>query len=168
MNDSFEDRAARSRELVHPLGITLPPWYVAVYDEGVRLSEQEWPYIYGGGHNATFSPSVGLTKGSVKGYDCGSFTSKVMHAGLPELVPLPLTTSEIEKWGASGWGEYLAWWVVDGIVNEVFTEHTVIEFRKGVPAAHAFLMAHHTNGPPCGFVARGDWNPKGYHARRRP
>ena len=51
------------------------------------------PYIYGGGHNATFvSP----------GYDCSGTVSYALHGA--DLLTAPLDSSEFMRWGESGIG----------------------------------------------------------------
>lgn len=120
-------------------------------------------YVFGGGHNSSFMPSVGLTKGPTKGYDCSGLISAIVHGG-GELTE-PLGTHEVEHdWGLSGEGEFFTWWVVNGFVNGVFTEHCVAEFPQA-PSDHRFFMAYFTGGPPAGFAREFDTTH--YHAKRK-
>jgi hypothetical protein len=149
-------------------GASLPPWLQPIYAKAVLLDQRRYPYVFGGGHNPQFAPSIGLTDGRYgKGYDCSGIVDAALHAG--GLVRQPWGTAELEHWGASGQGEWLTVWVHNGPIptpsGPVIVNHCVLEFMRGVPGAHRFLMGHHTGGAPCGFAS--DFNTIHYHARRR-
>jgi hypothetical protein len=54
------------------------------------------PYVFGGGHNA-FQAS---------GYDCSGTVSYALHGGY--LLGTPLDSSQFERWGASGRGQWIS------------------------------------------------------------
>lgn len=54
------------------------------------------PYIYGGGHNATFTSP---------GYDCSGTVSFALHGAA--LLSSPLDSSEFMSWGAAGIGRWV-------------------------------------------------------------
>jgi cell wall-associated NlpC family hydrolase len=53
------------------------------------------PYIWGGGHGSFYS----------RGYDCSGSVSFALFGG--GLIPRPLTSSELEHWGAPGPGRWI-------------------------------------------------------------
>jgi hypothetical protein len=138
----------------------------AIYTECLSLARDEWPYVYGGGHNPRFLPSIGLTKGPTIGYDCSGVLCSAVHQGAPAEMPEPLGTHELESWGLPGHGEWMTVLVVNGIVRGVFVEHCLLEWPQA-PAEHRYFMAHFSSGPPAGFVAAGDFDPTPYAARRK-
>ena len=96
----------------------------AAYREADRIAHLHMPYVFGGGHDSTFTPS-----GSpVPGYDCSGFASRVFHQagilGVPH-VWFPFDTVAFEKWGDPGEGEWLTLWVV----NSPSQEHCFLDFR---------------------------------------
>jgi cell wall-associated NlpC family hydrolase len=54
------------------------------------------PYVYGGGHNATFTSP---------GYDCSGTVSFALHGA--SLLTAPLDSGEFETWGAAGDGRWV-------------------------------------------------------------
>jgi cell wall-associated NlpC family hydrolase len=58
---------------------------------------QDLPYTWGGGHNATFTPTPG--------FDCSAAVSFILHrAGL---LGRPLTSGELERYGEPGPGTWV-------------------------------------------------------------
>lgn len=148
--------------------MALPSWLQPVYAKAVVLDSQKCPYVFGGGHNPQYAPSIGLTRGPVKGYDCSAIVDAALHAG--KLIDFPAGTHELERWGDPGRGAWLTVWTLNGRVpagggHTVLVEHCVLEFERGVPPQHRFLMGHHTGGDPCGFASFFDTT--FYHSRRR-
>lgn len=146
--------------------MTPPTWFLDTHAKAVQLAARAFPYVLGGGHNPRFEASTGIFSAThVRGYDCSGIDSAAVHAGSPDELPFPLATHEIARWGLGGVGEWMTWWVFNGILKGIPTEHCVLEFMKGVPADQRFLMAFHTDGPPCGF--RPFFDTTGYSPRRR-
>jgi cell wall-associated NlpC family hydrolase len=54
------------------------------------------PYIFGGGHNATFTS---------RGYDCSGTVSFALHGA--SLLSAPADSSEFESWGGAGIGQWV-------------------------------------------------------------
>ncbi len=54
------------------------------------------PYVYGGGHNKTFSG---------RGYDCSGTVSFALHGG--DLLDSPLDSGSFMKWGEAGEGDWI-------------------------------------------------------------
>jgi cell wall-associated NlpC family hydrolase len=54
------------------------------------------PYVWGGGHNPTFSG---------RGYDCSGTVSFALHGA--SLLSSPLDSSSFERWGAGGLGQWV-------------------------------------------------------------
>jgi hypothetical protein len=71
-----------------------PPEIQAVIDAGNKIATL--PYIYGGGHNATFSG---------RGYDCSGSVSYALHGG--GLLDSPLDSSSFMQWGDKGPGSWI-------------------------------------------------------------
>ena len=65
------------------------------------------PYIWGGGHASFYS----------RGYDCSGAVSFALFGG--GLIPRPLSSSELERWGAPGRGR---WITVYANAGHVFAE----------------------------------------------
>src|SRR6478672_1309349 len=71
-----------------------PPEVKAIIEAGNAIATK--PYIYGGGHNATFSG---------RGYDCSGSVSYALHGG--GLLTSPLDSSSFMKWGDKGEGSWI-------------------------------------------------------------
>jgi hypothetical protein len=71
-----------------------PPEVKAIIEAGNKIATM--PYIYGGGHNATFSG---------RGYDCSGSVSYALHGG--GLLTSPLDSSSFMKWGDKGEGNWI-------------------------------------------------------------
>ena len=71
-----------------------PPEVKAVIDAGNKIATL--PYVYGGGHNATFSG---------RGYDCSGSVSYALHGG--GLLTSPLDSSSFMSWGDPGPGSWI-------------------------------------------------------------
>jgi hypothetical protein len=71
-----------------------PPAVKAVIAAGNKIATL--PYIYGGGHNATFSG---------RGYDCSGSVSYALHGG--GLLTSPLDSSSFMHWGDPGPGSWI-------------------------------------------------------------
>jgi hypothetical protein len=71
-----------------------PPEVAAIIEAGNRIATM--PYVYGGGHNATFSG---------RGYDCSGSVSYALHGG--GLLTAPLDSSSFMKWGDKGEGSWV-------------------------------------------------------------
>jgi cell wall-associated NlpC family hydrolase len=102
------------------------------------------PYIWGGGHGSWYS----------NGYDCSGAVSFALAGG--GFIPRPLTSGELESWGAPGPGRWLTVYassshtyaVIDGLRWD-----TVGDARGTGPRWHL------AGAEPPGFVAR---HPPGY------
>ena len=123
-------------------GIALPPpdapeAVQAVIDNANTIVGR--PYIWGGGHGSFYS----------YGYDCSGSVSFALFGG--GMIPRPLTSSELEGWGAPGPGK---WITVYANAGHTFMEiaglrwDTVGDARGTGPRWH--LMPTDTSG----FVAR--------------
>jgi hypothetical protein len=105
------------------------------YDELTRITTARIPYVYGGGHNATFTPDPG--------YDCSGLLSRVLHvAGLlgDPRVLFPEATEALEAWGEPGPGGWMTVWDRDVPVQH----HCFLEFHLPAPRTHRFAQAPHT------------------------
>jgi hypothetical protein len=71
-----------------------PPQVQAIIEAGNKIATL--PYVYGGGHNATFSG---------RGYDCSGSVSYALHGG--GLLDAPLDSSSFMKWGDKGLGSWV-------------------------------------------------------------
>jgi hypothetical protein len=71
-----------------------PPEVQAIIAAGNKIATL--PYVYGGGHNATFSG---------RGYDCSGSVSYALHGG--SMLTAPLDSSSFMKWGDPGEGSWV-------------------------------------------------------------
>jgi len=71
-----------------------PPQVAALIDAGNKIATL--PYVYGGGHNKTFSG---------RGYDCSGSVSYALHGG--GLLDAPLDSSDFMSWGDPGPGGWI-------------------------------------------------------------
>src|SRR5438874_3339556 len=71
-----------------------PPEIQAIIEAGDKIATL--PYVYGGGHNATFSGH---------GYDCSGSVSYALHGG--GLLDAPLDSSSFMRWGDPGPGSWI-------------------------------------------------------------
>ncbi len=104
-----------------------------VYLEAKAISEQNRPYVWGGGHATAGKPDGGTGRDSGVGYDCSGYTAACLLAGgfLPDSWKSGVPgSSEFEHLGESGQGQYMTIWAN--------AEHVWIEFhlegRKGARA----------------------------------
>lgn len=105
------------------------------YDEITRITDRRIPYVYGGGHNATFSADPG--------YDCSGLLSRALHiAGLlgQPRVLFPEATEALEAWGGPGPGRWLTVYDRDVPVQH----HCFAEFTLPGPRTMRFAQAPHT------------------------
>ncbi len=81
-------------------GLAAAPMAVPAVVQGIIWAGNELiglPYIYGGGHNATFTSP---------GYDCSGTVSFALHGA--GLLTSPLDSSEFMVWGSHGAGRWVA------------------------------------------------------------
>jgi hypothetical protein len=74
--------------------VDAPPQIQAIIEAGNKIATL--PYVYGGGHNATFSG---------RGYDCSGSVSYALHGG--GLLTSPLDSSSFMRWGNKGPGSWV-------------------------------------------------------------
>jgi cell wall-associated NlpC family hydrolase len=104
-----------------------------------------YPYIWGGGHNRKF-------KG--RGYDCSGAVSYALAGG--GFLSAPLTSSQLESWGAAGPGKWLTVYANAGHTYAVIAGlrwDTVGDAQGSGPRWHPALPYPH------GFTVR---HPPGY------
>jgi cell wall-associated NlpC family hydrolase len=102
------------------------------------------PYIWGGGHDSWYS----------RGYDCSGSVSYALAAG--GFLTAPLTSGQLEAWGASGPGRWITVYANPGHTYAVIAGlrwDTVGDAQGTGPRWHAALAY------PEGFVVR---HPPGY------
>lgn len=74
-----------------------------VIAKGKEISDRGMPYVWGGGHNASFAPS-----GNPAGYDCSGYVGACLHAA--GLIDRPMTSGEMMSIGKPGRGhEFTVW-----------------------------------------------------------
>ena len=78
------------------------------------------PYIWGGGHGSWYS----------NGYDCSGAVSFALFGG--GLIPRPLTSGELEGWGAPGPGN---WITVYANSSHTFAEIAGLRWDTSAPKA---------------------------------
>jgi hypothetical protein len=137
--------------------------YNAVYISNLRI-----PYVYGGGHGATFGPSGANNLGgglpnfgnAIKaGLDCSGAVSWALGGGAANLLDHPYDTTGLEYWGVSGEGKYFTVWV-----RSVPDGHTFIEFT--LPGKKPEIFVAHRPGTIVGFGSEshasstGNWKPR--------
>ena len=124
------------------------------YAEAAAIIAKPTPYVFAGGHNVEFAPSLSYANGigaKGAGYDCSSFSSAVLRAGGVLAIPravLPLDTADILTWGLPSRGEFLTVWVC----NDAEVKHVFLEFH-GFP--NSFCEAPHT-GALCHWFTNAD------------
>jgi hypothetical protein len=89
----------RGKATLLPSGLAIapsdaPPQIKAIIEAGNKIATL--PYVYGGGHNATFSG---------RGYDCSGSVSYALHGG--GLLTSPLDSSSFMRWGDRGPGSWV-------------------------------------------------------------
>jgi hypothetical protein len=89
----------RGKATLLPSGLAIapsdaPPQIKAIIEAGNKIATL--PYVYGGGHNATFSG---------RGYDCSGSVSYALHGG--GLLTSPLDSSSFMRWGDKGPGSWV-------------------------------------------------------------
>lgn len=109
------------------------------------------PYVFSGGHNPQFLPSLSFGNGigaPGAGYDCSSGASTALRAGgllaIPR-APVPLDTAQFLTWGQPGLGRWLTVWVR----NDSVEQHMGLEFSiatSGFYAKRWWQAANPRNG----------------------
>ena len=131
------------------------------YGEAAAIIAKPTEYVFSGGHNVEFAPSLSYDKGigaKGAGVDCSAFASIVLRAGGVLAIPravLPLDTADFLTWGLPGRGEFLTVWVR----NDAEVEHMFLEFhgfaRSFCEAPHTGALCHwFTNADTSSFTAR--------------
>lgn len=97
------------------------------------------PYIWGGGHGSWYS----------NGYDCSGSVSFALFGG--GLIPRPLTSGELEGWGAPGPGK---WITVYANAGHTFAEIAGLRWDTVGDAQGTGPRWHLASTSTAGFVAR--------------
>ncbi|MGN6256304.1 MAG: hypothetical protein ACTHN3_00940 [Solirubrobacterales bacterium] len=97
------------------------------------------PYIWGGGHASFYS----------RGYDCSGSVSFALFGG--GLIPRPLTSGELEHWGAPGPGK---WITVYANAGHTFAEIAGLRWDTVGDAQGTGPRWHLATTSTAGFVAR--------------
>jgi cell wall-associated NlpC family hydrolase len=97
------------------------------------------PYIWGGGHASFYST----------GYDCSGSVSFALFGG--GLIPRPLTSSELEHWGAPGPGKWITVFANGG---HTFAEIAGLRWDTVGDARGTGPRWHLPIASPAGFVVR--------------
>ncbi len=138
-NTSVEGSEATSILLT---GIALPPPNApqAVKDAVANANAIVGrPYIWGGGHGSWYS----------HGYDCSGAVSFALFGG--GLIPRPLTSSELEGWGAPGPGK---WITVYANASHTFAEIAGLRWDTSGTESGSGPRWHLGGRPTEGFVVR--------------
>ncbi len=102
------------------------------------------PYIWGGGHGSWFS----------RGYDCSGAVSFALAGG--GFIPRPLTSGELESWGAPGPGR---WLTVYASASHAYAVIAGLRWDTVGDARGTGPRWHLAGAAPDGFVVR---HPPGY------
>jgi cell wall-associated NlpC family hydrolase len=97
------------------------------------------PYIWGGGHGSFYS----------HGYDCSGAVSFALFGG--GMIPRPLTSSELEGWGAPGPGR---WITVYANAGHTFAEIAGLRFDTSGTESGTGPRWHLEARPSDGYVVR--------------
>jgi hypothetical protein len=103
------------------------------------------PYVFSGGHNSLWLPSLSFAQGigtKGAGVDCSSGVSIVLRAGgmcWNPRPPFPLSTGNLMEWGEEGLGLYMSVYVR----NDAVEEHTGLWFNPRF-FEHEWWQAPHT------------------------
>jgi cell wall-associated NlpC family hydrolase len=97
------------------------------------------PYVWGGGHGSWYS----------HGYDCSGAVSFALFGG--GLIPRPLTSSELEGWGAPGPGK---WITVYANAGHTFAEIAGLRWDTSGTESGSGPRWHLAARPTDGFVVR--------------
>jgi len=108
-----------------------PPEVKAAIEAGNKIATL--PYVYGGGHNATFSG---------RGYDCSGSVSYALHGG--GLLDAPLDSSSFMHWGEKGEGSWITIYTNPGHAYMVIAGLRFdTSMRTPVAASARKASAHH-------------------------
>lgn len=88
------------------------------YARAQAIDAKRYPYVFGGGHGASFAPTGG-------GYDCSGAVSAVL--GAAGELSRPQTTVGLASFGVSGEGKYLTVWVRN--TSNPRESHVFLEFK---------------------------------------
>jgi cell wall-associated NlpC family hydrolase len=97
------------------------------------------PYIWGGGHGSWYS----------YGYDCSGSVSFALFGG--GMIPRPLTSSELEGWGAPGPGR---WITVYANASHTFAEIAGLRWDTSGTESGSGPRWHLASRPTDGYVVR--------------
>ncbi len=135
-------RAADDSTSILLTGIALPPPSAPqaiqdVIDNANTIVGR--PYIWGGGHGSWYS----------HGYDCSGAVSFALFGG--GMIPRPLTSSELEGWGAPGPGK---WITVYANASHTFAEIAGLRWDTSGTESGTGPRWHLGSRPSDGFVVR--------------
>lgn len=83
----------------------VPAKVAAMVNEADAIAARRLPYVWGGGHNQSFSPSGG-TAGT--GFDCSGAISAMLHAA--GLESSPQVAAQFMSYGQAGKGQFVTIW----------------------------------------------------------
>ena len=114
---------------IPPVGA--PPQVVGAINAANRISKR--PYVYGGGHNSSFSS---------RGYDCSGAVSYALHGG--GLLTRPLDSSDFMSWADPGVGKWItvytnpghAFVIIAGLRLDTSAAGVTAAFAKQIPTAN--------------------------------
>jgi hypothetical protein len=80
------------------------------------IAGQNWPYAVGGGHNDSFTASLGAgswSGGAARvGFDCSGAVGAIMNAG--DFQSSPMVSGDYLNWGSPGYGKYISTLAIPG------------------------------------------------------
>lgn len=144
-----------------------------VYWNAYYISKLGLPYIYGGGHGATFGPTPALnleggqlptfisSHAKPSGLDCSSAVSWALGGGSANLLSHPYDSVGLEFWGAAGIGKYFTVWCRSRPDGHVF-----LEFTPALTGGAPKVFVYHGVGAHNGFdheshdPSTGNWKPR--------
>lgn len=146
-----------------PAAIPETAW--RVYFNAQYIDKQHLPYVYGGGHGATFGPTGSTIeqlfgKGAHEGLDCSGAVSYALGGGGTGILSHPYDTVGLEFWGVPGTGKYFTVWV-----RSVPDGHTFLEFTGATTGGKPRWFVAQQTGTIVGFKPEnqkdtGNWKPR--------
>jgi hypothetical protein len=146
-----------------PIAVTKNAVVDTAYAKAIQISNKHYPYVYAGGHNSNFAPSLGPPPG----YDCSGYVSAILSAA--GTLQQPEASGGLESWGQAGPGKLMTIWTNAG--------HVFIEFNLPQPIGHVQANTSHGSFDgnkwgamvlPWGYNGKADADSGSFMARHWP
>lgn len=137
----------------------------AAYARAIEISQENRPYVWGGGHARAGTPDGGTGRDPGTGYDCSGYVGACCAAGGMGIKPgqsIPDSGWFARSWGVPGRGKRMTVWANSG---HVFIEFHGLGQYSNADTSAAYKRGNRNSGP---HVRQGGRSTSGFTPRHWP